>query len=80
MSYSGIIYDIDDDGQVNTLWGVQWSDGTKSDFDINEIRKFRVLQQHEQPNIGDWINSNCSDIKAVKARLDKLKVSYYVCN
>ena len=77
VSYSGIIYDVGDDGQGNTLWGVQWSDGTKSDFDINEMRKFCVLQQHGQSENGDWINSNCSDIKAVKARRDKLKLSYY---
>ena len=78
VSCTGIIYDIDDDGQGKTLWGVQWSDGTKSDFDITEMRKFCVLQQHGPPNSGDWINSNCSDITAVKTRLGKLKVSYYV--
>ena len=77
VSYTGIIYDVDDDHQGNTLWGVQWSNGDKSDFDINEMRKYCVLQQHGQPSSGDWINSFCSDIKAVKARLDKLKVNYY---
>eukprot|EP01048_Picozoa_sp_COSAG05_P027281 COSAG05_NODE_7883_length_759_cov_5.675758_1_plen_81_part_10 len=42
----GIIYDVDNDHQGNTLWGVQWSNGDKSDFDINEMRKYCVLQQH----------------------------------
>ena len=69
---------MDDDHQGNTLWGVQWSNGDKSDFDINEMRKYCVLQQHGQPSSGDWINSFCSDIKAVKSRLDKLKVNYYL--
>ena len=78
VSYTGIIYDVDDDHQGNTLWGVQWSNGDKSDFDINEMRKYCVLQQHGQPSSGDWINSFCSDITAVKARLDKLKVNYYL--
>ena len=30
-------YDVDDDGHGNTLWGIQWVDGSKSDFDIDEI-------------------------------------------
>ena len=77
-AYTSIVYDVDDDGQGDTLWGIQWSDESKSDFDIDEMRKYCVLRSNGYPHQGKWIRDNTSDVKAVRNRLDKLKLPYYV--
>eukprot|EP01048_Picozoa_sp_COSAG05_P031965 COSAG05_NODE_11971_length_488_cov_1.588689_1_plen_151_part_10 len=43
FTYEGCVVDIDDDNQGGQLFGIQWSDGTRSDLDINEMRKYCVL-------------------------------------
>lgn len=78
VAYTGIVYDVDDDGKGNTLWGIQWSDGSKSDFDMVEMRKYCVLRSCGYPDQGKWIVEDASDVKAVTSRLDKLKLQYYV--
>ena len=59
-------YDVDDDGHGNTLWGIQWVDGSKSDFDIDEMRKYCVLRSngYPGPHQGKWIRDNTSVVKS----------------
>ena len=39
------------------MWGVQWSNGDKSDFDINEMRKFCALHQQGFPRAASGLYS-----------------------
>ena len=49
-TYEGCVVDIDDDNQGGRLFGVQWSDVTRSDLDINEMRKYCVLKSDGTKN------------------------------
>jgi len=75
---SGIVYDNDEDNHGNSIWGIQWGDGTKEDMDVNEMRKYCVLstdgQQPDQP----WQAASENDLDAVQRRLNDLKMAYYV--
>ena len=42
---SGIVYDNDEDNHGNSIWGIQWGDGTKEDMDVNEMRKYCILSK-----------------------------------
>ncbi len=42
-TYEGCVIDVDDDNHGGKLFGIQWSDGSRSDMDINEMRKYCVL-------------------------------------
>ena len=45
---------------------------------MNEMRKYCVLRSCGYPDQGKWIVEDASDVDAVRARLDKLKLQYYV--
>ena len=74
---SGVIYDHDEDNLGNTLWGIQWGDGTKGDFNVNEMRKFCVLNSDGIQPDQTWQSASVSDVAAVQARLDDLKMAYF---
>ena len=72
----GLVYDRSDDGQGNTLWGIQWGDGLKTDFDTNQMRKYCVLMSDGAAD-STWMEDYVSDIAAVRRRLTKLKLVIY---
>ena len=70
------MYDRSDDGQGNTLWGIQWGDGLKTDFDTNQMRKYCVLMSDGAAD-STWMEDYVSDVAAVRRRLTKLKLVIY---
>ena len=75
---SGVIYDNDEDNHGNSIWGIQWGDGTKENMDINEMRKCCVLSTDEKQPDQPWQAANEYDLGAVRRRLNDLKMAYYV--
>ena len=74
-TYEGCVIDVDDDNHGGKLFGIQWSDGSRSDMDINEMRKYCVLNSDGTKETGD---SHQNDIEAVRRRLDQTHVQYYL--
>jgi hypothetical protein len=72
----GIVYDQDDDREGNAIWGIQWGDGTKSDFNINQMRKYCVLRSDGAAD-STWLEDFVSDVKAVRKRLTELHFNIY---
>eukprot|EP01048_Picozoa_sp_COSAG05_P004634 COSAG05_NODE_257_length_12748_cov_68.067120_5_plen_132_part_00 len=52
-TYEGCVIDVDDDNHGGKLFGIQWSDGSRSDMDINEMRKYCVLNSDGTKETGD---------------------------